>query len=40
VRNDSGHNDNLNGSTGMDWFLAATDDVIADLVSGELIDLL
>jgi Ca2+-binding RTX toxin-like protein len=40
VLNDSGSDDSLYGGSGTDWFLKATDDVILDLVSGELIDLL
>jgi Ca2+-binding RTX toxin-like protein len=40
VLNDSGHDDQLSGGAGTDWFFRATDDVIADLVNGELIDLM
>ena len=40
VVNDSGHDDQLSGGAGTDWFFKATDDVITDLVAGELIDLL
>ena len=40
VLNDSGHDDELSGGAGTDWFFRATDDVISDLVNGELIDLL
>ena len=38
VLNDSGHDDRLTGGAGNDWFLSAIDDVVSDLVSGELID--
>ena len=40
VVNDSGHDDQLSGGEGTDWFFRAADDVITDLVAGELIDLL
>jgi len=40
VVNDSGQDDQLSGGAGTDWFFRATDDVIADLVSGELLDVL
>jgi len=38
VVNDSGQDDQLSGGAGTDWFFRATDDVIADLFSGELLD--
>jgi hypothetical protein len=40
VFNDTGSDDKLTGGAGSDWFFRATDDVISDLVNGELIDLL
>lgn len=40
VLNDAGEDDSLNGGTGTDWYFRAIDDVISDLVSGELVDLL
>ena len=36
--NDSGTDDRLSGGAEEDWFLSAIDDVISDLVTGELID--
>lgn len=38
VSDDSGNDDTLTGGSGDDWFLAAIDDVITDLLSGELSD--
>jgi len=40
VLNDSGNDDSLTGGTGTDWFFKAVDDLITDLVSGEILDLL
>ena len=40
VLNDSGEDDALTGGTGADWFLKALDDVISDLMSGEIFDVL
>ncbi len=40
VFNDAGENDQLNGSTGTDWYIKALDDVITGLVSGEITDVL
>jgi serralysin len=40
VLNDSGQDDALSGGSGTDWFFKATDDLISDLISGELLDLL
>ena len=40
VLNDAGEDDVLYGGTGIDWFIRAADDVIADLFSGEILDLL
>jgi Ca2+-binding RTX toxin-like protein len=40
VLNDSGQDDSLSGGSGTDWFFKATDDIISDLVSAELLDLL
>jgi Ca2+-binding RTX toxin-like protein len=40
VLNDAGEDDVLYGGTGTDWFFRALDDVIGDLVAGELIDVL
>ena len=40
VLNDAGEDDVLYGGTGTDWFFRALDDVITDLVAGELIDVL
>ncbi len=38
VLNDPGEDDALTGGTGSDWFFGSLDDVITDLVTGELID--
>jgi Ca2+-binding RTX toxin-like protein/arylsulfatase A-like enzyme len=38
VLNDGGEVDILTGSSGEDWYLKALDDLITDLVSGELVD--
>ena len=40
VLNDTGEDDVLFGGTGTDWFFRAVDDVITDLLAGELIDAL
>jgi Ca2+-binding RTX toxin-like protein len=40
VLNDAGEDDVLYGGTDTDWFFRAVDDVIGDIVFGELIDLL
>ena len=40
VLNDAGEDDSLTGATGTDWFFRALDDVISDLVTGELVDVL
>ena len=40
VLNDAGENDLLTGGAGRDWFFRALDDVITDLFTGEIIDLL
>ncbi len=40
VLNDAGENDTLTGGTDSDWFFRALDDVISDLATGELIDVL
>ncbi len=40
VLNDAGEDDVLYGGAGTDWFFRALDDVINDLVTGELIDVL
>ena len=40
VLNDAGEDDVLFGGTGTDWFFRALDDVITDLVAGEILDLL
>ena len=40
VLNDAGEDDSLTGGTGTDWYFRAVDDVITDLVAGELIDVL
>jgi len=40
VLNDAGENDVIAGGTNSDWFFRALDDVITDLVAGELIDVL
>jgi Ca2+-binding RTX toxin-like protein len=40
VLNDAGEDDVLYGGADTDWFFRALDDVIADLVGGELIDVL
>ncbi len=38
VLNDSGEDDVLTGGTGQDWYFAALDDVITDLIAGEIVD--
>ena len=38
VLNDRGHDDRLSGGAGNDWFLSAIDDVMTDMVNGELFD--
>ena len=40
VLNDAGEDDVIVGGTNSDWFFRALDDVITDLVAGELIDVL
>ena len=40
VLNDSGEDDVLTGSAGQDWYFAALDDGITDLIAGEIIDAL
>jgi len=40
VANDNGEDDILTGGSGKDWFFRAVDDAIADLVTGETLDLL
>ena len=40
VFNDAGEDDVMTGGPNADWFLRALDDVITDLVAGELIDVL
>lgn len=40
VINDAGDDDLLTGGTGEDWFLKAADDLITDLLLGELLDVL
>jgi Ca2+-binding RTX toxin-like protein len=40
VLNDAGDDDNLVGGTETDWFFRALDDVIADLLTGEVFDVL
>ena len=40
VLNDAGEDDSLTAATGTDWFFRALDDVISDLVTGELVDVL
>jgi len=40
VLNDVGEDDSLTGGIGTDWYLRALDDVITDLVAGELSDVL
>ena len=40
VLNDAGEDDSLTGNTGNDWYFRALDDIISDLVTGELIDVL
>jgi hypothetical protein len=40
VMNDSGVVDSLTGGSGNDWYCRAVDDIITDLVAGEVFDLL
>jgi len=40
VLNDAGEDDVLYGGTGTDWFFRALDDIIGDLMSGEMIEVL
>ncbi len=40
VKNDFDDADRLTGSTGQDWYFRALDDVITDLLTGELVDVL
>jgi uncharacterized delta-60 repeat protein len=40
VLNDAGEDDSLSGGGNTDWYFRALDDVITDLVAGELIDVL
>ena len=40
VLNDAGEDDVLVGGTDTDWFFRALDDVITDLVAGEILDLI
>ncbi|MFO1000418.1 MAG: M10 family metallopeptidase C-terminal domain-containing protein, partial [Planctomycetaceae bacterium] len=40
VLNDSGEDDALTGGTGTDWYFRAVDDVITDLINGEITDAL
>jgi hypothetical protein len=38
VLDDSGDDDSLTGGSGTDWYFQAIDDVITDLLAGELTD--
>ena len=40
VLNDAGEDDILTGGGNTDWYFRALDDVITDIVTGELIDVL
>ena len=40
VLNDAGDDDKLTGGASNDWYLKATDDLISDLFSGEVTDVL
>ena len=40
VLDDAGEDDVLTGDAGEDWYLKALDDVITDLLGGELVDAL
>lgn len=40
VLNDSGEKDNISGGSGTDWYFKALDEVITDLLSGELVEAL
>ena len=40
VLNDAGEDDSLTGGTGTDWYFRAVDDVITDLINGEITDAL
>ncbi len=40
VLNDGGEHDVLTGNAGQDWYFRALDDVITDLVAGEMVDVL
>ena len=40
VLNDAGEDDSLTGGAGTNWYLKALDDMITDLLAGEILDVL